>query len=623
MNQETLNQQYCLQKEDIILKEVIERDNIYLVAKDSNLDQNHVYQIEDNHFRDLGRCYHILSEQYFDILIQLFSDSDVIFYFTLKYIQEVVQICIENNLSPVSIHHRLVSFNNVNQKFYYPQQLSIKILQKENAFIKIQSKIKKISQEQHQILSKILQELIFEKINLNEIKNGLQEQIDKLRQKLKETDHQQQIFSNSLNKLQKVIIKKLSDNNLYQIATKGKSAQEFSSYDPHLIQIFKIALIYRESLKNQKMASCFLNTYQQLIKEALEKEKQLFQDNNIRFDLLKINKQQNNKEGSDIKSQDDFITAPLQFEEMSSQQNQIKQLEFQNQSPLKQDIQISYKTQNIPPLSKNAYLESLVQFSDYQINKYIEKLKQSQSQLDNFLIVNYNQKSKEWERERKFRVTASNFGKICLSRNENKNTIAKQIIESKFLTCEAIQYGNNFEAVAREKYIENMQAKFGPNFTVKEFGLIVDKNYNWIAGSPDGIVYENNNPIGCIEIKCPFSIKDKKISQYFHLTKFLEHDKQKNQIRLKRNHNYYYQCQGIMYLSQLNWCDFVVFTQVDIKIERIEFDKVFFKDTLQILNSFFFKYFVLEHIFPLISYEQKEMVSSSEKYEQIIKYYCK
>ncbi|KAL4482978.1 hypothetical protein ABPG74_019004 [Tetrahymena malaccensis] len=582
MNKSILNQQPSMKQEDIILKEVVERSSIFLVAGGNNLDQNHLYQIENNNFTDLGRCYHILSEQYFDILIQLFSDADTIFYFTLKFIQEIIQICLDNNLNPVSIHHKLVSFNNINQKFYYPQQLSIKILEKENVFIKVKSKIKKINQQQQLFLSKTINELIFAKANPKQIKNELQEQIDMLHLKLTEIiDLEKQKFENALNKLQKVVIKKYSDNNLYQIAIKGKSAQEFNSYDPNLFQILKIALIYKESFKNQNMAQCFFKTYQQLIYQALEKEKQLFQDSSFHFDLLKINKLQKNKEGSDIKNLGDFINQ--YYEERPFQQIQIEQLQFQNELPLKynqKDPEINSKIQNMASNSQNVYLESLVQFSECQIKQYVEKLQSSQSSIQSFLVVNYNQKSKEWERERKLRITASNFGKICLSRNENKNTIAKQIIESKSLNYAAIQYGNNFESVARIKYIEKIQAQYGPNITVNEFGLIVDKKYNWIAGSPDGIVYENDKPIGCIEIKCPFSIKDYKINQYFHLTPFLEYNKQQDQIQLKRNHFYYYQCQGIMYLSQLNWCDFIVFTQVDIKIERICFDKMIYKKDL-------------------------------------------
>ncbi|EWS71475.1 YqaJ-like viral recombinase domain protein (macronuclear) [Tetrahymena thermophila SB210] len=483
MSEASLSNLSSFEKGDIILKEFIERNNIYLVAKDISLKQIHHYQIEDNSFRDLGECYHVLSEQYFDVLIQLFSDDDIILYFTLKFVQEIVQICIENILNPVSIHYKLVTFNNQDKKFYYPQQLSLKILEKENVFIRIQQKLNKISQEYRQLLSKIVQELIYEKKNPNLIKNYLQEYINKLHIKLNKTiTTKNKELEKCLNNLQRVIIQKYTENNLYQIAKNGESNQQFNSYDPHLTQIFKTALIYRESLKNQKLAQCFLDNYQLLMKCALDKEKYLFQDIKFRFDLLKINKKEKNEVRMDTKRQGDFIAVPNKIEEISNRFNQ-------------NDYAANQKVQNMSPESKSTQIESLVQFAEFQINKYVEKLKQAQSSIENFLVVNYNQKSKEWEKERKLRITASNFGKICKAKDNSKNTIVNQIIESKFFTCEAIQYGNNFEEVARLKYIEIMQAKYGSQINVKEFGLIVDKKYNWIAGSPDGIVYENNNPI--------------------------------------------------------------------------------------------------------------------------------
>ena len=44
-------------------------------------------------------------------------------------------------------------------------------------------------------------------------------------------------------------------------------------------------------------------------------------------------------------------------------------------------------------------------------------------------------------------------------------------------------------------------------------------------------------------------------------------------LELKRSHAYFYQCQGIVNILGLPWIDFVVYTNVDMYVERI------YKDT--------------------------------------------
>ena len=40
-------------------------------------------------------------------------------------------------------------------------------------------------------------------------------------------------------------------------------------------------------------------------------------------------------------------------------------------------------------------------------------------------------------------------------------------------------------------------------------------------------------------------------------------------LELKRSHAYFYQCQGIVNILGLPWIDFVVYTDVDMYVERI------------------------------------------------------
>ena len=44
-------------------------------------------------------------------------------------------------------------------------------------------------------------------------------------------------------------------------------------------------------------------------------------------------------------------------------------------------------------------------------------------------------------------------------------------------------------------------------------------------------------------------------------------------IQLKENHSYYAKIQGQMALGERPWCGFVIYTQKDISIQRITFNR--------------------------------------------------
>jgi hypothetical protein len=64
-----------------------------------------------------------------------------------------------------------------------------------------------------------------------------------------------------------------------------------------------------------------------------------------------------------------------------------------------------------------------------------------------------------------------------------------------------------------------------------------------------------------------------------------------DKIVLKRHHAYYFQIQGSKATIQLQWCDFVVYTNKDIFIERINFDSSLWDKTMvPELTRFYFDY---------------------------------
>ena len=61
-----------------------------------------------------------------------------------------------------------------------------------------------------------------------------------------------------------------------------------------------------------------------------------------------------------------------------------------------------------------------------------------------------------------------------------------------------------------------------------------------------------------------------------------------NGLQLERKHVYFYQCQGVVNILNFPWIDFIVFTEVDMHVERIYKDALLWKNIMMPeLTNFF------------------------------------
>ncbi len=98
-------------------------------------------------------------------------------------------------------------------------------------------------------------------------------------------------------------------------------------------------------------------------------------------------------------------------------------------------------------------------------------------------------------------------------------------------------------------------------------------------------------PVGCIEVKCPYATRDMLLSKAVDEDKSFFLQSIDGTLQLKRNHAYYYQCQGAMNILSLPWIDFIVYTKLDLHVERIQRDTSFWDNRMvPELTDFFFKY---------------------------------
>ena len=85
------------------------------------------------------------------------------------------------------------------------------------------------------------------------------------------------------------------------------------------------------------------------------------------------------------------------------------------------------------------------------------------------------------------------------------------------------------------------------NLCVEECGLFVDLHKGYLAASPYGTVGKDS----LVEVKCSHVCRDNSIedlARQDHSFCF-EFDFLEDKLRLKRNHNYYYQVQGQLHIA--------------------------------------------------------------------------
>ena len=117
-----------------------------------------------------------------------------------------------------------------------------------------------------------------------------------------------------------------------------------------------------------------------------------------------------------------------------------------------------------------------------------------------------------WYEERQKRTTASHFGKIINRRKSiEPKTINNQILTSNKVLSEKLpaplKWGIENEPNARKKYTARYSVL--DNLEVDQCGLVINPAIPWLGCSPDGIVAKENVPVGCIEVKCPYSQRGK------------------------------------------------------------------------------------------------------------------
>ena len=195
-----------------------------------------------------------------------------------------------------------------------------------------------------------------------------------------------------------------------------------------------------------------------------------------------------------------------------------------------------------------------------------------------------------WFRARAGVITASKFKACCHSNiaMPSKNLIMQICYPSqnKFIT-KATKYGCDNEIVAKN-YLKLHLLTTHKNVEIFDCGLLRTPRWPYLGATPDGIM-----KCTCcsheyiVEIKCPFKCTKRNAFELANNDKEFCMEIKDGKHYLKRNHQYYYQVQLQMLISNIPICYFIVYNGEASLIEKIYVDKEFLTENLNKARDFF------------------------------------
>lgn len=201
-----------------------------------------------------------------------------------------------------------------------------------------------------------------------------------------------------------------------------------------------------------------------------------------------------------------------------------------------------------------------------------------------------------WTRERRKRVTASKVGGIAkMRRTTKRSSKVQEMLYSTFKGNRATQYGITMEGKTSQQYATYQKQNGHVNLQTHKSGLVISVTNPWLAASPDEKVHDPStaaSPWGIAEYKNPYTAIDLTLEEACDKVKqFCLEKIEKNgevSFRLKKRHNYYFQVQCQMYCCDADWCDFVLRTDKELHVERIQRDQDWWDQQLPKLKTFYF-----------------------------------
>ena len=158
-------------------------------------------------------------------------------------------------------------------------------------------------------------------------------------------------------------------------------------------------------------------------------------------------------------------------------------------------------------------------------------------------------------------------------------------------TLKASEWGKSHEDTARSCHINEKMTAHGNSYKVVITGIHVCMNKPWLAASPDGLVEDPSKPPeqrhDLLEIKCPYSARMLKPSAACTKLNRFCCGLINGTPALKSNHDYHYQIQGTLYITERPWCDLFIWTPLGTSVKRVNYDSTFWNKACTQLHTFY------------------------------------
>lgn len=185
------------------------------------------------------------------------------------------------------------------------------------------------------------------------------------------------------------------------------------------------------------------------------------------------------------------------------------------------------------------------------------------------------------------RISASRSHRIKTRRN-NFDALAIQLSEEQDPYGQGalnVQYGFENECTARNVYKRHSDGN------INRCGLLIHPVQNWLCASPDAVVLWTppRTSIRVLEIKCSISCEERPIINHFDEINVKYIDRSNDgSLFLKKSHEYYTQCQILMYCAAAGDCDLFIYSEFDNHTIRANRDEEFLSRCIPKLERFYY-----------------------------------
>ena len=209
-----------------------------------------------------------------------------------------------------------------------------------------------------------------------------------------------------------------------------------------------------------------------------------------------------------------------------------------------------------------------------------------------------------WYYHRSCRITASKCYRIAAMKSSTSPTKAiKECLYKRVVPTKCMKEGLAKEPEILRQYVEHQKANGHEGLFVTQSGFIIGAD-GFLGASPDGLVKDpaSEDAEGLLEMKYVQRKEPELLREALVRKRVCRMANGK--LMLNRNHQYFYQIQQAMYVTERKWTDFVVMGSdcEELYIERVQFDNKWWGQIKTKLETFFDAHICPELAYPRVKF---------------------